>query len=322
MKESAFDRDLALVRGNLRLLDAETASAAERRIALLYDIASLIARDSSLIGADDRSEHFARFIERGVIPELAADDAKPYLGAYYTSQLLSDRITICRFLAKRLGWRSDFSLAALLGEESGRFEPISASDGASPKIAYLRNSYADSAFRIFSEVIGNASVTYPGDFAAVCEEVYYGRADMCILPLDSSRDAKLISFSRLIDKYELKIILTCDVSSPDGSVTTRYALLRRSLAFPEKLDEHTERYLEVSFVPDETTALADVLLAAEDFGLKLYKVDAIPLTYSDSDFSYDVILHCPDRAVEPFALFMALAAPQFETIGIYAHIKE
>ena len=94
------------------------------------------------------------------------------------------------------------------------------------------------------------------------------------------------------------------------------------MTFPDELPAICDaRFLELSFVPTDGITLADVLTAASRFGLDLYKVDAIPLTYVDNEFSYDVILHCPDRAVEPFALFMALAAPQYSTLGVYAHIK-
>ena len=304
---------------NLKLLDSEASSAVERRLAQLSDLATYISNNSSkLLDPDDRMGGLEGLFSKGMIPAEAVDEAVPYLEAYYSSQLLSDKLTVCKFLADRLGWRNDFRLASLLGADSEGFVPL----GNDPKISYLKNAFADEAFLTFAKLLGNPSVDYQSDFQSVCEEVYYGRADLCILPGDSSRDAKLIGFCRLIDKYELKIVLACDIVSNDGGLTTRYALLRKTLTFPEVLPPLCDaRLLELSFVPTEGISLADVLTAASRFGLALYKVDAIPLTYSDNEFSYDVILHCPDRAVEPFALFMALAAPQYSTLGVYAHIK-
>lgn len=318
MNPERFERSAAMIAENLKLLDNEASSAAERRIAQLSELATLISQEPDiLLDTDSREEDFSSLFVRGAIPEASVEEARPYLEAYYSSQLLSDKLAVCRFLAERLGWKSDFRLASLLGEPNG-FAPLK----KNPRIAYLKNTYTDNAFLIFSKVLGNPSVSYQSDFESVCEEVYYGRADMCILPLDSSREAKLIGFCRLIDRFELKIVLSCDVTSSDGGVTTRYALLRKNLTFPETLPPESDaRLLELSFVPTEGITLADVLSAAAGFGLELYKVDAIPLTYSDNEFAYDVILHCPDRAVEPFALFMALAAPQYETLGVYAHIK-
>lgn len=303
---------------NLKLLDSEASSAVERRIAQLSDLSMIIAQSSDmLLDADIRVEGFSELFSRGIIPKDAVDEAIPYLESYYSSQLLSDKLTVCRFLAERLGWRNDFRLASLLGETDG-FAKLK----KDPRIAYLKNAYSDEAFLKFSKMVGNPSVDYQSDFQSVCEEVYNAHADMCILPLDSSRDAKLIGFCRLIDKYELKIILTCDITSNIDGVTTRYALLSRNLVFQENLPDFCDaRYLELSFVPSDEITLAELLTAASSFGLKLYKTDAVPLTYSDNEFAYDIILCCPDRAVEPFALFLTLAAPQYETLGVYAHIK-
>lgn len=318
MNPERFELSAKIISDNFTLLDNEASSAAERRIAQLSELATLISQEPDiLLDTDSRGEDFSSLFVRGVIPQASVEAARPYLEAYYSSQLLSDKLAVCRFLAEKLGWKSDFRLASLLGEPNG-FSPL----GSDPKIAYLKNAYADSAFLSFSRVLGNPSVSYQSDFESVCEEVYYGRADMCILPLDSSRDAKLIGFCRLINRFELKIVLSCDVAASDGSVTTRYALLRKNLTFPDILPPESDaRLFELSFVPTEGITLADVLTAAAAFGLELYKVDAIPLTYSDNEFSYDVVLHCPDHAVEPFALFMALAAPQYETLGVYAHLK-
>lgn len=324
-----------IINANLSLLDAETASAEERRIAQLFDRAALISRCEDMLSDEDRCAEFDRLFQRGSLPD-AAKEAVSCLEAYFSAQLLSDKVTVCGFLARRLFANRNFNLASLLGAENevrDSDEVISDRSGEKPpvKIAYFKNVYADTAFRRFSDVLGSPSVVYCADFAAVCEEVYYGRAEMCILPLDSSRDAKLISFCRLIDKYELKISLSCDVVSPDGGVTTRYALLKKTISLnsfeDSRMKDKADTLLfEFNFVPDENISLADVLYAAGRCELKLYKVDSIPLSYSDSEFSYDVILSCGDGSgaqsgLEAFALFMALAAPQYETLGVYAHLK-
>ncbi len=294
-----------VVTDNLAALDAENDAGIESRVAFLADRAALIARSEAL--GEGRSADFeGMFASRTETdtPHVPERIAK-YLTGYRGALEKLDKLTVCGFLADRY--------------QSGGTLPRKAEDEAAPKIAYLKNAYADDAFRRFSEVFEEPTVTYAADFTAVCEEVYYGRADMCILPLDSSRDAKLISFYRLIGKYELRIVMSCDVSSGDG-VMTRYALLRKSAFLPsEKQDKKGELFFEFSFVPDESSALCDVLTAAADCGLKLYKVDALPLTYTDSEFLYDVILRCPETP-EVFALYMSLAVPQYELLGVYRHM--
>ncbi|MCI8388781.1 MAG: hypothetical protein HFE63_09980 [Clostridiales bacterium] len=322
MREDRFNELNGIISDNLKLLNKEVSSAVERRFAQLYERAALIAQDGALLESDERCDEFRAMFNVEQIPAKASEAAKRYLAAYYDTQLLSDKLAVCKFLAERIDWNID----SILNKDVEPDEhDVNGSDADKPsvKIAYLKNVYADMAFRRFSEVLESPSVDYVSDFAAVCEEVYYGRADMCILPLDSSRDAKLISFCRLIDKYELKIILSCDVVSPDGGVTTRYALLQKSAALPNRrmIEKCNSIFFEFNFVPDQTSSLSEVLTAAEGCGLKLYKIDAIPLTYSDSEFSYDVIFSCGDGNVDAFALYMMLSVPQYDMLGIYPHME-
>jgi hypothetical protein len=331
MREDRIYEINRIINENLTLLDVESASVTERRLAQLFDRAVLISRDESLLISEERCSEFSSLFNPGEIPAESSDPAKPYLGAYYESQLLLDKITVCEFVAQKIGNMRGFNLSSLLGAEDVSIETPQSETLVSglyqnekpvPKVAYLKNAYADNAFMRFLKLLGSLSVDYCGDFTSVCEEVYYGRAEMCMLPLDSSRDAKLISFFRLIDKYELKVVISCDVSSSDNGVTTRYALLKKNISVPDPaLTGYDTLLFEFDFVPDENISLAEVLFAAEKFGLKLYKVDAIPLSYSDSEFSYDVILSCRDHKIEAFALFMALAAPQYEPIGFYPHLR-
>jgi len=69
---------------------------------------------------------------------------------------------------------------------------------ATPKIAYLQNSFSNRAYRSFSRVFDKVSSVYFSGFREVCEEVYYGRASHAILPVFSTHDGPLISFRKLI----------------------------------------------------------------------------------------------------------------------------
>ena len=315
MADRITDKLNVVINDNLALLDEEAFSALERRIVQLRDRAGLMLRLDSLLESENRVEEFAALFAEAPVPKEAPEESAEYLGACAQARSFSDKLTVCRYLADGLKNRSADTLARLYpGEPLNR----------SPRIAYFQNAYADAAFRIFSGVLDTPSVVYMPDFTAVCEEVYYGRADMCMLPLDSSRDAKLISFYRLIDKYELSPVYSCDVTSPDGGITTRYALLRRTIGLPEpeQLEKANSCFFEFTLVPDESNALCDVLWAARECGLSLYKVDSIPLTWSDSEFACDVILRVNSRqGLTAFALFLALAVPQYEPLGIYMHIR-
>lgn len=315
MPDNMTDKRNTVIDENLELLNEEVFLSLERRIVQLRDRALLLGRMDWLLDSENRAEDFAALFRRCAIPAEAPAESAPYLQARAASSEFFDKLTVCRCMADSFAQRQINTLSRLFPGEA---------PAKSPRIAYFKNAYADAAFRIFSDVLDAPSVTYLPDFTAVCEEVYYGRADMCMLPLDSSRDAKLISFYRLIDKYELNPVYSCDVTSPDGDVTTRYALLKKSIGLPEpaKLDESGSCFFEFTLVPDKAASLGDVLSAAGECGLSLYKVDSIPLTYSDSEFSCDVILRVGSRmGLTAFALFLTLAIPQYEPLGIYTHLR-
>ena len=302
----------AIIGENLNLLYEENTSANERRLAWLRDLAFTLIRDDSFLSDDGRPEKFAALFgyeDRS----NAADEESSGILPYFRTASFVDKLTVCKFLAEEFDRRGAKLLDKLLGNT-----PYP----RSPRIAYFKNAYADAAFRVFSEALEAPSVAYASDFNAVCEEVYYERADMCMLPLDSSRDAKLISFYRLIDKYELSPVLSCDVTTPDGSVTTRYALLSKSISLPKK-ENRSGCFFEFSLVTDDGAALGDVLNAAVECGLTLYKVDSIPLTYSTGKFSSEVILIGGDpKGLDAFVLFLTLAIPEYEPLGIYPHIRQ
>ncbi|MBR5539350.1 MAG: hypothetical protein IKU61_05570 [Clostridia bacterium] len=304
----------AIISDNLSLLNAESRSVEERRLAQLRDRALFIARDDSFIDWDSRVEEFSSMFEYST-GENSNPEIETYISSRYNGQSFSDKLLVCQFLAEIYKERRVPLLERLLKATPGQ---------GSVRIVYFQNAYADAAFRIFSGVLENPSAFYASDFTAVCEEVYYGRADMCMLPLDSSRDAKLISFYRLIEKYELSPVYSCDVTTPDGEITTRYALLKRSFGIPKReyLEREDSCFFEFTLVPDEGASLCDVLAAAKECGLSFYKVDSIPLTYSTSKFACDVILKVGNAdALDAFVLFLSLAVPQYEPIGIYPHIR-
>lgn len=304
-----------VITDNMALLHSEQCSAAERRLVQLRELALKAVRDSSVIFGENRVADFASLFDGASPIEDASEEAYSYLTTQKASTDFADKLTVCSIIAKEFSKRGLSLLDKLLD-----FKPYA----KKVKIAYFKNAYADAAFRQFSEVLDNPSVTYASDFNAVCEEVYHGRADMCILPLDSSRDAKLISFYRLIDKYELSPIYSCDVTTPDGSVTTRYALCKKSMALPDrsKLNEGRSCFFEFNVDPDGGASLSDVLSGARACGMSLYKIDSIPLAYSDSEFACNIILEIGDsHGLDTFVLFLALAIPQYEPLGIYPHIR-
>ena len=198
-------------------------------------------------------------------------------------------------------------------------EPLAAD--ARGVIAYLQNAFTDRAYRAFSGSMHRARSQYHDSYAAACEAVSNGSCEACILPIEHAQDGKLLGFYRLIDRYELKIVCTCDIAQPNGH-ESRFALLKKSFTFP--LPDDALAYLfELSITRSTGHALGAVLDAAALCGLTVRRVDSIPLAYAEDSFAYHTVLTMADAGqLTPFLLHLALDVPQYDPIGRYAHIHE
>ena len=211
-----------------------------------------------------------------------------------------------------------------LGEKNGRRgekspdaeqDPNEAGAGEPVRIAYLQNAFSDRAYRIFSarlEGSGKTAAVYFPGFREVAEEVYSGRCSHAILPTASSEDGQILSFRRLIGRYDLKITAAADVSMDDER-TMRFVLLRRRLPPPP----WTASYMDISAVPTDELSAAGLLSAFERLGAVLISANSHPSGPEEDrnvlDLTFDL------RAADPFALYLFLEGShaRYETVGSY-----
>lgn len=192
-----------------------------------------------------------------------------------------------------------------------RFSPLS-----SAKIVYVKNNNSDSAFVRFGTLFKNPKVSYKSSFDEVCEDVYNGVGDFCILPIENANGTKLFSFYSLIDKYELKIFAVCDLYEQNSEHSTRYALVsRKSAAIHE--EKKNRYYIEFSIISDNGQELCDILSASKKCGLKLFRIDTVSVPYDDSRFRYYHIFECFEKAAIPFLLYLNFKYPEHKNIGYY-----
>ncbi|MBR2388650.1 MAG: hypothetical protein IKB02_07785 [Clostridia bacterium] len=210
--------------------------------------------------------------------------------------------------------KSEFSLHSLL-KDALAYDVFSPSSSA--KIVYVKNNNSDSAFVRFSSIFKNPKVSYKSSFDEICEDVYNGVGDFCILPIENANGVKLFSFYSLIDKYELKIFAVCDLYEGNSEHSTRYALLSRKVLAASFTENQTPFYLEFSIISDNGDELCDILSASKKCGLKLFRIDTVSVPYDDSRFSYHHIFECSQKTALPFLLYLNFKYPQHKNIGYY-----
>ena len=302
--------ELGVVAANLTALSDAARSVYERRLAHLCGLARSFRGES--LSDSLRGEYAA------LTAEVLTFKTPPALDRPFGASLRrTDKIGLCRFICGVLG-QGGTALAAeaLLG-----YRPSDSSDEpVQDRVSYMRNYYADRAYTVFAAALDQPTVTYPSDFAGVCEDVYYGRAKYCILPVENSSDGMLTGFRGLIGKYELMISLACDVQTSGEDSYTRFALLRRGIGAPVKAEGRRRFEFSVTFEDDGSATLCDILDAADAFGLELYRISSLPASYSGRGGSYDVTLTCGSGGLSEFLTYLSLEVPQFSAVGLYTHI--
>ncbi|MFA6947349.1 MAG: hypothetical protein WCQ72_00030 [Eubacteriales bacterium] len=307
------DSDIRINAANISAVCTELRCAAIRSHAHLSDYADILLRARSDDTEEEDDADGAPVIKTAVcdsmrelyrstfLAEMKPDGDARFAGLYLTVEL-------CREIAART---RGAGAAAQLRERAGR--------GAGSLVCYLRNSYADTAYAILSRVLKNPRVTYAGDFSTVCEEVYYGRADCCILPVENSAEGALSAFRALIAKYELHTAARCVVERGEYD-TAVFALLTKSMSYP---GGGGETFFEIGFSPDTPRGLPDVLLAASCYGMSASRIDTVRTSseYGDMTPSYDIAFRCAGADIDAFLCYLALAAPRSEPLGMYDLIR-
>ena len=185
------------------------------------------------------------------------------------------------------------------------------------RVIYQRTGYADLAYRYFSQMLPSPQAIYTHSFGVVCEEVVRGNCEFCILPLENSSEGTFHSFTRLIDRFSLKIVAACDVATDEQGRSTRFVLLSRSL-FPLLSPIEESTYFECTVPMDGDCTVASLLQAAEFFELSLIRLDARPMLSDDTAFPATHFVFAVGMGdLAAFLLYLAMRAPGYEPLGIY-----
>lgn len=197
---------------------------------------------------------------------------------------------------------------------------VLADDESTDRIAYLKNSYNDMAYMQFASLLNSPRAAYFNSITDVCESVYNGSCEYCILPVETMEDGKLLSFYELILKYGFNICSVYELRSDKGF--TRYALIGRNFDLRNAgiKSKARNRYLE--FVVSENDSISDILIAAEFCGLKLRRIDTLNVSLDKNSKGAYI---CPEFRVDgsdlqTFLAFLAIDISGIIPVGLYMQI--
>ncbi|MBQ8408716.1 MAG: hypothetical protein IJY39_07610 [Clostridia bacterium] len=305
-----------IVLSNLSELEESLEILIEKRLAHLSELAAAILLDG---GDPDIIKSIILSIrsEGKADSGNVIDENKHVADAVFSKVSLIERLTVFK--------ETFYKLSADKKNVSKYFQneqETAVSEEASERIAYLKNSYNDAAYMQFASLFNSPRAAYYGSVADVCESVYNGSCEYCILPVETSADGKLLSFYELILKYGFKITAVYDLQSEGGY--TRYALLGKKFAFhnPGLRSKARNRYFEFVVTENENTSLEELLCAASFCSLKLRRIDTLNV-HKEKSFGNAYI--CPvfradGSDLQTFFAYLVIDCPEFIPIGLYMQI--
>ena len=314
---SGSDTEITLQ--NLLELEKRLELIMEERIAHIDELSHTVVKDGE--DAD-----IIKSIILSLKPESYSDSDriahfnKKNISTMFSAISLCERLIICESISKCYLSGEKISYEMFLDEN----EPYVVPRTAQERIAYLKNSYNDTAYMHLSTLLESPRAAYFDSISAVCESVYNNTSEYCILPLETSSDGKLSSFYDIILKYGFKICGVYDLHNQDTKKYTRYGLISKSINPNKTLIKHKSRikYLEFAFESDGYPLLSDILTASEHCSMKLRRVDT--LSPASSRYQKSPLI-CPVFRVDSadlntFMTFLAIDCPEYKMLGIYTQI--
>lgn len=301
----------------LSALSEEQSALMEARICELGEMADDAARFSLDIMSEDMSVYDAfaiisagiSFGETEIHSEALADNAAR-LSSYLKVLSLYDKAIFSQLYTDRL---------AKVGHaiDESHFLPI-----GTPKesFVYLKNSYADEAYDVFSESFDDPRVRYVASLKDAVSAVLDGEAGYCLLPLEE-RGARLPTIEEMLYRADLKIASVTPVFGFDGTLDMKYALVAKWLT-PPQYSPSDDRYLEIRLPSDSDTTLSELLSVADSYGIGVYRINTASYqTESGIRSSYSIVFKSEGERFTTLLIYLTLFVNDYTPVGIYKNLE-
>ncbi len=194
-------------------------------------------------------------------------------------------------------------------------------DAVGESFTYVKNPLADEAYEVFSENFSKPTVRYSKTLAETARAVNLSEYQYALLPLEEKGGARIPATAELIFKEDLKINSVTPVFGFEGNADMKYALVAKSFFIPDiKADD--DRYLEILLRADSSVSLSELLLAADIFGVKIYRANTISLDGEDGRAEYySVVLKDEGKSFTSLLIYLTLFSGAYTPIGIYTNLE-
>lgn len=196
-------------------------------------------------------------------------------------------------------------------ESYTNLEQAISSKPKSVSIAYwYSNIYAQEATDAFADLFGSCEKIQTDSFVSVCESIS-DESTLGVIPIANSSDGRLMSFYRLIDKYDLKISAIRSVENPNGDGFSRFALVGKKLY---DLESSEHKNIEFSVVGN----LISIVCVTEFVGGTVKEITSIPSPHKNNDCLNYITASISVNNLHLLWWFLYLFSEDVEFMGFYS----
>ena len=306
------------VLSNLERLSREESVIGEQRILELYDVALPMVRASiELLDEGLESYEMLSVLSEGISfgDYSLSDDTTPEYRKMITKSLdalsRTDKAVFTELYAEGL---------ADSGRSITEGDLLPSSSGAET-FTYVRNSFSDEAYDVFSQDFDDPKVRYSHSFKESAQAVSTGDVTYCLLPLEEKGGARLPTVSEIIFRNDFKINSVIPVFGPDGNADMKYALVSRSFTIPKRMKDD-DLYLEIRIGATGDSTLAEVFSAVDYFGMSIYRINTVTFdTEGESETFFSVVIKSSQSDFTPILTYLTLFIRDFVPVGIYKNLE-
>ncbi len=216
------------------------------------------------------------------------------------------KIRFCALAAEELSLR---------GIKTSDFDGFDEMFDGDINIACFSNRAADEAYEEFAKHIPRSDQVICESIAAVCEEVYDGRCELCLLPIYTSADGLMQNVYRHTVRFGLAPIMSIDMQS-DGDYFVRYFLFAANPCKRKGADT-----VSLTVVPDDEAEIAFLPAALASYGASLEDMHSLSHSLYEERCAFRFDFKMKDADMMKILLFLQINFPRFEINGIYEKIE-
>ena len=213
------------------------------------------------------------------------------------------------------GGRFDMESFAKFCSEIMSLDSVCHSDSSDLSVTntvYLRNPLTDKAYETFSTRFTPLRAAYSHDFKSSCEDVYYDRADSCILPLENSSYGLLMPFRNMLIKYELKLAAVTNITSNEDD--------QQSLALVTGGEVDTDGNVLEAYVPSlDINLFPSLIEAAKSINCEVTRVTSVK-SKNEGMYDHHICFTADSSSLSVLQYFLSAVSPAHIILGQYKNL--